>query len=128
MFSGTHGYIPGWDSMEKAVSALQKHLYGSITPTEYKFMVYNFEIVDGKFYMRSDKFDTAMQKLFFPLPMDINVTECRMQDVWKTKYEKTNRNPKRWNWTCTFIENIRVHQVRCGTLKLDFESGRFILI
>ena len=113
-------------SLEKAVSTLQKHLYGTTSPTTYKFTVFHFEIVDGNFYMRPDKFDTAMQKLFFPLPIDNNVTEKHMQYVWEPKYEQRSRWPKRWNWKCTFMDNIQVRRVHGGTLKLDMTTGRFM--
>ena len=122
-YFGTHGYIPAWDSMHNAVAALKKHLYGTTTPTEYKYMAYNFELVEGKLYMRPDKFDNRMRKLFFPLPMHNTVTESGMQHVWRTKY----MNKARWHahvwkksyeWDCTFMDSIRVIQVTCGTLRL----------
>ena len=125
-YFGTHGYVPVWDSINKAVFALQQHLYGTTTPTEHNYTVYSFEIEEGKFYMRPDKFDRAMQKLFFPLPLDKTVTEASMQDVWKMKYMDATRWPHKYDWVCTFMDSISVSQVTCGTLKLDIRSGQHL--
>ena len=124
-YFGTHGYVPAWICMDNAVAALEKHLYGTTTPTEYKYMVYHFEIVEGKLYMRPDKMDSRMRKLFFPLPMHNAVTEFRMQQVWKREYMNTARWRQRYDWDCTFMDCIRVRKVTCGTLELDATSGRF---
>ena len=125
-YFGTHGYIPAWEDSHDAVEALQKHLYGTIKITQYKYTVYKFSIVPGTFYMRPDKYHKVMLKLFFPLPLHREVPEASLQQVWRKKYQETYPYPHKWVWTCNFMENIHVDATYRGMLVLNPSSGRFI--